>query len=667
MTLSELGLDALRVSLILGASMVIARALPRRAASLRRLVRATAFGCALLLPFAARLAPAVALPGPSLPTIVARPFAEPASEAAPAGPAMHATIRERDDADHPSTAPIGLGDVALLAWALVSAALLLRLGRAHLKAHGIAARADFKLDPSWRALVDEMVGARSLAVAVGISDEIDTPAAFGIVSSTVLVPRASTSWGEARRRAALAHELSHIGAKDGLARLAAQVVCALHWFDPLAWLAARGLRFDQELVADEAALAGGIAPSRYASDLLEIAGSASRAPAATTAMASRSELERRIRVIVAAAPVFRASRPLSIFALAILPASAMVLACARPPTGDASGGAASVPAPPAAVASPKTAPAGDARLQAIVDEEIARLVADSSAVSAAVIALDPQTGKVLAEAGRVQGAPADVAFGQAFVPGSTFKLVTVAAALDAGLVSAASHFDCAPRAYGAQTLHDASTNGDLTLGEIVARSSNVGVSRIFDALGEQRFVAAVRRLHFGEAPAGFPGATAGAVPASIAAGSFEGALVANGEGALQASPAQVAAAYATIAAGGVYHAPSRTGSAGERVISEGAARAMLDLLDGAVNGPNATGAAARIDGLRVAGKTGTGDFSRDGKDHIYASFVGIAPREAPRVVLLVGADLAGEAAKDASGGRIAAPVFARIVGRAYAQ
>jgi cell division protein FtsI (penicillin-binding protein 3) len=217
-------------------------------------------------------------------------------------------------------------------------------------------------------------------------------------------------------------------------------------------------------------------------------------------------------------------------------------------------------------------------------------------------------------------------------------------------------------------LHDASSHASLSLAEVVALSSNVGVSRIFDALGEARFLASARRFHVGEAPPAIAGAAAGALPASLPTNSFEGGAVAAGEGALLASPAQIAAAYATIAAGGVYHAPNRTGaSPGERVVSPEAAEATLALLDGAVNDAHATGSAARVDGVRVAGKTGTSDLSRDGVPHVYASFVGIAPREAPRLVVLVGADLTGARAEDAYGGKIAAPVFSRIIRRALAK
>jgi cell division protein FtsI/penicillin-binding protein 2 len=274
-----------------------------------------------------------------------------------------------------------------------------------------------------------------------------------------------------------------------------------------------------------------------------------------------------------------------------------------------------------------------------------------------VIVLEPSTGRVLAEAGRDHGVAADVAFGATFVPGSTFKIVVISAALEAKTISKESRLDCATRSYGDKAVNDASPHGTLALGELVAVSSNVGVTRILDGVGGERFLATARRFHFGARPAG-------PLPGSLEASSFQGALAAIGEGGVVASPAQIAAAYAAIAAGGVYHAPSRRdASAGERVVSAETASAVLDLLDGAVNGEHATGANARVEGVRVAGKTGTADVVRDGSPHTYASFVGVAPREAPRFVILVSAEIAAPA-EQAYGGKVAAPVFARILRRA---
>jgi len=94
------------------------------------------------------------------------------------------------------------------------------------------------------------------------------------------------------------------------------------------------------------------------------------------------------------------------------------------------------------------------------------------------------------------------------------------------------------------------------------------------------------------------------------------------------------------------------------------ARAVLDMLDEVVNSDRGTGKRARIDGARVAGKTGTAawDLPGGGEGH-YASFVGIVPEEGPRFVILVGVE---QPKDDGSGGDVAAPAFARIAARALA-
>lgn len=139
--------------------------------------------------------------------------------------------------------------------------------------------------------------------------------------------------------------------------------------------------------------------------------------------------------------------------------------------------------------------------------------------------------------------------------------------------------------------------------------------------------------------------------------SLEGAAIASGEG-IRASALDVAAGYTALAGGGVYHAPDgSSGSGGERVMPEATARAVMAMLERVVNDTDGTGHAARIDGVRVAGKTGTASSRAPGRH--YASFVGIVPADAPRFVVLVGVDgVAG------AGGKVAAPVFAKIASRA---
>jgi cell division protein FtsI (penicillin-binding protein 3) len=137
------------------------------------------------------------------------------------------------------------------------------------------------------------------------------------------------------------------------------------------------------------------------------------------------------------------------------------------------------------------------------------------------------------------------------------------------------------------------------------------------------------------------------------------------------------AVYAVFANGGEYVAPSLVRSvrdeAGrtywqyapkrERVVSLETAGAVMSMLERAVNGANATGKAARVPGVRVAGKTGTSALHEPEGSQVYASFIGIVPVDAPRYVILVGAM---DPAEGGWGGTVAAPAFARIATRALA-
>jgi cell division protein FtsI (penicillin-binding protein 3) len=196
---------------------------------------------------------------------------------------------------------------------------------------------------------------------------------------------------------------------------------------------------------------------------------------------------------------------------------------------------------------------------------------------------------------------------------------------------------------------------------MLAVSSNVGISHVFDALGGERLGVWLGRFHFGQALP-LEGAASGSVPATITTGTAQGATVAIGEG-ITATPLQIAAAYATFANDGVYHAPTVATSASpaERLVSSATARQMMSLLDGVVNDDEGTATLARVEGLHVVGKTGTSDWTTpDGTEHTYASFVGIADVGGRRLVALVGAETLRD---HASGGETAAPVFARLVTR----
>ena len=516
---------------------------------------------------------------------------------------------------------------------------------------------------SWARAAARAARLAGIHADVRMTDELDAPAVTGVLSPVVLVPRAAESWSDARRSAVLLHELAHVRARDCLAQILSQLACALHWFDPLAWIAARRLRLERELAADDAVLAAGTRPSSYAEDLLVIAGARGRrGPGGTLGMAEPSQLARRVASIVSAAPARQAlSRGSASLLAAGAGAALLAVACASPEAPTPAPGAPPTPAPAAAGASTI-----DPRLQQIADEELDRTLAEWKASTGAVLVLDPGTGEILANAGRAHGAPADVAVQRAYITGSTLTGVVLAAALEERAVGAGESFDCenGAHAYGSRILHDSNPSGVLTVPEMLAVSSNVGFAKVFDRLGGDRLGRWLRRFHFGVAPA-LPGAAAGEMPPSFEDHSFEAALVAVGE-VMIASPLQIAAAYATFANDGAYVAPTLTRRAGPRareaLVRPDTARAVLAMLEGVVTGDHATGKQARVAGVRVAGKTGTAAWPKPGGgDGIYASFVGIVPADHPRFVILVGVEAPREGGY---GGNVAAPAFARVASRA---
>ena len=483
-----------------------------------------------------------------------------------------------------------------------------------------------------------LVGARRLADRARrtengfwLSPDVEGPVVVGVLSPAILLPLGADCWTGERLRAVLLHESAHVRRRDGLALLAAQVACALYWFQPLAWLVRGRLRQECELAADEDVLAAGFRPTAYAEHLLAVARAFS-VPAGGIAMAARpSALGRRIQVLVSRdAPPAPLSRARAGVLLTVATGLLAVVAC----TGAA--------VAPVAVPSASQPALADSPLQRIAVEEASRVRAEVGARRVAVVVLDAKSGQVLATTDDRPGDPV--------VPASTLKPLTVALALDAGLIDASQRFDCGngQRAYGAQTLRDAGAYGMLDSSQILAVSSNIGVSRIFDALGGQRLGEGLRRFHV-DAPAEIPSA------------SMRGAIIAMGEGTTT-TPLALAAAYGAFANDGVYTIPGSGQT--EPVIKAETARSVRAMLETVVTGEQATGKAAQVSGVRVGGKTGTSDdpdceACAQGPG-LFASFVGIVPIDRPRYVIYVGV---GQPRQPGTGGSLAAPVFARIATR----
>jgi beta-lactamase regulating signal transducer with metallopeptidase domain len=692
--------DAARGAVLLGLALAAMPLLRGAPASTRRLVLSFALGAAALVPVASRVAPAWQVVRVAEMPAVGRVVAEPAGEAVAAPVAAQpaaAPAAAISAAPARGGRPVPWGIVLAVVWGLGASAVVARLVIGIARAQGIVRRAR----PMSRAVIgaaEREVGARA---EVRVSEEIDAPMVTGALWPVVLVPRAALGWSDERLRAVLLHELAHVRQRDCLAQIVGQIACAMHWFDPLAWLAAHRLRTEREISADERVLSTGALPSEYAEHLLAIAAGAARVravPDGALGMAERSQLLQRVEAIVR--PGAARARTTALRAAGIGGAAAALLGAVACVTagGDSSGvatPAASSGAPAAPLSSSAPAQGGslesqvasavgakeggveltiDRGIQAIVDEEMKRLDADWHPLATTAIVLDPASGEVRALtspefATRPRG------------PGSTMKPLLVAAALEDGAVAPSDRFDCGngTRSYGELTLRDASPNGTLDVAQILTVSSNIGASRIFDKLGGAGLGRWLGRFHFGE-PTGIQlrEPAVEKIPAGIETGTFAGGALASGHGsALRpglggdiASPLHMAAAYAVIASGGVYNAPTlvRDGSPGasrrttnERLLRPETARTVIGMLERVVYDEHGTGQAARVEGARVAGKTGTADQPEGSPGRYYSSFIGAVPADAPRFVILVGALLADE---KGVGGKVAAPAFARIAARA---
>jgi cell division protein FtsI/penicillin-binding protein 2 len=323
----------------------------------------------------------------------------------------------------------------------------------------------------------------------------------------------------------------------------------------------------------------------------------------------------------------------------------------------------------------------DHTIQSNAETVLRATVARWHAKSATAIVLDPKTGAILAMAGapgfdanyypRVPRAlQRNRAVTDTYEPGSTFKLVTVAAALSEGLVTPSTAFTLPYSIHVAdRIIHDAESRGTetMTVAKILSKSSNVGAITLAELLRKRRLSSWISRFGFGKKTRiDFPGESSGIV---LPPDRWSGSTIGNvpiGQG-IAVTPVQMASAYAAIANGGVWMRPhlvarignERSTPARRRIVSPRIAGELVSMLRNVVL--EGTGTLAAIPGYHVAGKTGTAskpDAHGGYSDSRYvASFVGFVPATAPRVVVLVTVD---EPKGAIWGGVVAAPAFQQI-------
>jgi cell division protein FtsI/penicillin-binding protein 2 len=333
----------------------------------------------------------------------------------------------------------------------------------------------------------------------------------------------------------------------------------------------------------------------------------------------------------------------------------------------------------------------DVSIQSAVEEELDRIVSDFSPNGATVIVSEPSTGYILALGNRPTFDPNEFwnyeienqrnrAITDIYEPGSVFKVVTVCAALNEGIVSPEQIFDCdiAKARYHGRVVKlpsDHDPLGKISVRQIVAKSSNRGAAYLGMMLGENRLYDYARSFGFGHKTGFLLGGEVNGILHPV--DRWDGLTITRlpmGH-AISATPMQVHNMMASVANGGVLMHPQivrRVIDEGaqvvsfepqqqRRVVSPEAAKVMSEMLAEVV-GPDGTAKQAILQGYRVAGKTGTtqkiinGKYSRNA--HV-ASFVGYFPADNPRVVISIVVDepnLKGVG----YGGVVAAPSFKRI-------
>ena len=320
----------------------------------------------------------------------------------------------------------------------------------------------------------------------------------------------------------------------------------------------------------------------------------------------------------------------------------------------------------------------DSKVQFFAYQKLREAVEENKAKAGSVVVLDAQTGEVLALANYPSYSPdkrinlsgeqlRNRALTDTFEPGSTMKPFTVSLALEKGIVKPETLIQTAPGhiTITGSTISDAHPHGMLTVNEVIQKSSNVGTVKMAMQLQPREMWEIFTQVGLGQKPQlPFPGITGGRVRPYKTWRPIEQATMSYGYG-ISASLFQVARAYTLFARDGEV-VPATLMKAdhqvvGTRVISVETARAMRKMLQMAA-GPGGTGPKAQTMGYSVGGKSGTA-HKQEGKG--YASkkyrgfFVGLAPIEAPRIIVAVMIDEPSNGKH--FGGDVAAPVFSQTV------
>ena len=345
-----------KITVLLVAAAILAVGLRRASAAVRHLVWSGAIVAVLALPILAAVlpwrlpvitvvAPPVASPVVPLAPEVAAPdesAGEPAARPQPLKGLADVPTATGATAASDSSAPSVLTALTVL-WLAGTGLLLLRLAVGALFLARVARRADRLTSPDWTRPLLEAADRLGLdrAPRLLMSGRLPMPYASGLLSPSIVLPESAAEWDDRRRRAVLCHELAHLRRLDLVLNAAGQLACAVWWFHPLVWVAARKLRTESERACDDLVLGVGTRASEYADHLLHIVCGALRArtPAVALPMAQQHEFEGRMLAILdrdtrRGHPTLRHAAVLAVLGvLIVLPVAALgVSRAAAPPS-----------------------------------------------------------------------------------------------------------------------------------------------------------------------------------------------------------------------------------------------------------------------------------------------------------------------------------------------
>jgi len=332
----------------------------------------------------------------------------------------------------------------------------------------------------------------------------------------------------------------------------------------------------------------------------------------------------------------------------------------------------------------------DEKVQYIAERELTAAIEKTHALAGTVIVMNPNDGEILAMANWPKfnpnawtDAPAETRMNRAvsaiYEPGSTFKLITLAAAFDQGITRPDEVFDCENGAVyvAGHRIRDHKPFGLLTVSDILAQSSDVGAIKIALRLGRPKFYEYIRAFGFGQRTSvDIPGESKGMLQPEVDWAPISIGSVSMGQ-EVGVTPIQLISAVSAIANGGLLYRPHivaelrrgdqvipptglLTPTEPRRIIRPETAATLRSLMEGVVL--NGTGKLAHLDGWTAAGKTGSAqkidpDTGRYSPTQLIASFTGFAPISNPAVTILVSLD---SPVGPHEGGMVAAPVFKRV-------